>query len=371
MKFSSFLFLKTLIIVLISVFLCACFRSSLPQDDLKMNQIQIIGSHNSYKKAIDPALMELILSYDANAKGLDYRHLSLEEQLALGLRSFELDVLYDPTGGRYAKPRGIELLKMQGVEVAAVNADELADPGFKVLHVPDIDFRTHCSTFKACLATIKAWSDQQPDHLPLIITLNPKTSGVGMPGFTEVLPFSVAVLEQLDQEIREVLGAKKMITPALVKGDFPTLRSAILGRGWPLLKEVRGKVMFVLDAGDEITEQYRQLDEASRLQFVNVAPDHPEAAFFVMNDPIQQETAIQELVRQGFMIRTRADANTVEARTGDRTRFEAALRSGAQLISTDYYVKSLSPNQDFEIIFTNRSYSQCNPILTAGNNCGL
>jgi hypothetical protein len=33
-----------------------------------------------------------------------------------------------------------------------------------------------------------------------------------------------------------------------------------------------------------------------------------------------------------------ADADTVEARTGDYSRWRAALISGAQIISTDYYV---------------------------------
>jgi hypothetical protein len=41
-------------------------------------------------------------------------------------------------------------------------------------------------------------------------------------------------------------------------------------------------------------------------------------------------------VNQGFLIRTRADADTREARSGDTARREAALASGAQFISTDY-----------------------------------
>lgn len=371
MQFHFFLFLKYAGLFLTVTFIASCARTNLPQNDLKMNQIQIIGSHNSYKKAIDPALMKLILSYDANAKGLDYAHLPLAEQLDLGLRSFELDVLYDPEGGRYINPRGIELLKMQGEEVAAVNAKELAGSGFKVLHVPDIDFRTHCGTFKVCLAQINQWSNQNPDHLPLLITINPKTSGVGMPGFTEVLPFSQEVLTQLDQEISDALGLKKLITPKLVKGDYPSLRAAVLGRGWPLLKEARGKILFVLDAGDEITKQYLNLTASKKLMFANVDQDHPQAAFFIKNDPIKQEKEIKTLVQQGFMVRTRSDANTVEARTGDLSRFEAAIRSGAQLISTDYYLKSLSPNQDFEIVFPNKKYSQCNPVLKPENTCGL
>jgi hypothetical protein len=37
------------------------------------------------------------------------------------------------------------------------------------------------------------------------------------------------------------------------------------------------------------------------------------------------------------MVPTRADADTIEARKGDYGRWEAALQSGAQVISTDYY----------------------------------
>ena len=56
-----------------------------------------------------------------------------------------------------------------------------------------------------------------------------------------------------------------------------------------------------------------------------------------MNEPIEQGDVIAERVARGFIVRTRADADTVEARTGDRTRLDAALASGAQYISTDYY----------------------------------
>jgi len=41
-------------------------------------------------------------------------------------------------------------------------------------------------------------------------------------------------------------------------------------------------------------------------------------------------------VKAGFVVRTRADADTVEARSNDTTRRDAALQSGAQYVSTDY-----------------------------------
>jgi len=340
-------------------------------EELRMNQVQVIASHNSYKQSIEPDLMEMMVAFNPKAKELEYGHLPLSEQLDLGLRGLEIDVLYDPEGGRYTRPKGLDMLRGQGKATQAYDTSELVNPGFKVLHVPDIDFRTHCATFKGCLSTVKKWSSQHPDHLPIFITLNPKNSGVDLPDFTEVLPFNGEVLVALDKEILEIFDATELITPSLVKGQHATLRAAILQTGWPLLSEARGKVLFALDAGYDITNQYLQIDDFSRPMFVNVAKDHPYAGFFIKNNPIDQEQEIEELVKQGFIVRTRSDANTKEAREGDISRFEAAIQSGAQLISTDYYLKSLSPNQDFEIAFPNGAYSQCNPVLIKQADCGL
>jgi hypothetical protein len=43
-------------------------------------------------------------------------------------------------------------------------------------------------------------------------------------------------------------------------------------------------------------------------------------------------------VNQGFIVRTQADANTVEARYGNFYRLGRAMDSGAQIICTDYYL---------------------------------
>ena len=51
-------------------------------DGLPLNGIQVIGSHNSYKQAIAPALFALIKEADsALARHIDYDHISLTEQL--------------------------------------------------------------------------------------------------------------------------------------------------------------------------------------------------------------------------------------------------------------------------------------------------
>lgn len=72
--------------------------------------------------------------------------------------------------------------------------------------------------------------------------------------------------------------------------------------------------------------------------FVNQPEGHAEAAFRIVNEPKKDWAYIQYLVRSGYYVRTRADADTVEARKGDWSRWHAALISGAQIISTDYYV---------------------------------
>jgi hypothetical protein len=45
---------------------------------------------------------------------------------------------------------------------------------------------------------------------------------------------------------------------------------------------------------------------------------------------------IRDLVGRGYVVRTRADADTREARADDPTRRRLALASGAQWVSTDY-----------------------------------
>ena len=62
-----------------------------------------------------------------------------------------------------------------------------------------------------------------------------------------------------------------------------------------------------------------------------------------LNDPIGDGALIRDLVARGYIIRTRADADTAQARTGDTTMRDAALASGAQFVSTDYPV----PNPAF------------------------
>jgi len=57
----------------------------------------------------------------------------------------------------------------------------------------------------------------------------------------------------------------------------------------------------------------------------------------IANDAIGGQDTIANMVTRGFIVRTMADGGTVQARSGDTTSRDAALASGAQIVSTDYY----------------------------------
>jgi hypothetical protein len=87
----------------------------------------------------------------------------------------------------------------------------------------------------------------------------------------------------------------------------------------------------------------------SRLMFVNAPFEYPEAATIIINDPLALQDKIRQMVKKGFIVRTRADANTVEARNNDYSRWEAAKKSGAQIITTDYYVPSQTFSSKYHV----------------------
>ena len=180
-------------------------------DALPINHLQVIGSHNSYKQAIDPKLFAVLQKADsASMSRIDYEHQSLTEQLTLGLASLEIDVYADAKGGKYAHPRGLDMAPGQPPFDAA---GAMQDPGFKVFHIQDIDFRSNCPTFRQCLQELKRWSVAHPEHPPVFITMNAKDDAISRPGFTAPEPFTAAVFDQLDQEIMSTLGKEYIITP--------------------------------------------------------------------------------------------------------------------------------------------------------------
>jgi hypothetical protein len=264
----------------------------------------------------------------------------LPEQLSrLRIRQIELDCFADPRGGLYAEPRGPKLAAALGLPPVPNHdpAGQLRAPGIKVMHVQDIDYFSSVLTLVEGLQQVRAWSEQHLRHFPIFILLELKEDQPD-PALTRPVPFGEQELDTLEAEILSVLPCEKILTPDDVRGQAATLPEALRQHGWPTLKAARGKVMFGLDNESAARDLYLKGHPAlaGRLIFVSVPPTHPAAAWMKDNDPIKDFDRIQELVKAGFLVRTRADADTVEARGNDTRRRDMALASGAQFISTDY-----------------------------------
>jgi hypothetical protein len=327
-----------------------------------LNQIQVIGSHNSYKRAIQRELYELIeQQYAISLDSVDYAHIPLADQFNLGLRNLELDVYHDPDGGRYADPPAHRLLRAHGIQPDPWDPEnDASTPGFKVLHDADVDFATWHVAFEKALRELRRWSQANPGHLPVLVTMNCKhDESRRFPGAKESVPFDVEALRALDAVIAAELDGH-LLTPDMVRAGHETLRDAITTDGWPAADAVSGRFYFLLDHGGTLREDYRRAFPGGRRasMFVSGHPDADDAAVFVRNEPIEDEAAIRSLVAQGFIVRTRADAGTAEPRAESFERFEAAKRSRAQVITTDYYIPDRSISDRFIIRFDDGGFTR-------------
>jgi hypothetical protein len=346
------------------------------QNKLKINQIQLLGSHNSYHIRMDDALLSFlkgisgILPKDLDASGLDYTHETIEDQLEkYNIRSFEIDIYNDPEGGRFSKRKGNLLI---GKSVFSFVA-ELREPGLKVMHIPDIDFETHCYTFKSFLNKLKNFSAKNPNHVPIVVLIEPKVQTVGDVlgplGFAKALPFGKPEMDNIDAEIKAVYGAdlKGVITPDMVRGDYATLEEAVLAGNWPTLGESRGKVLFQMIGKFQETYADGYPSLSGRVMFASFRPGRPEAAFTQFEGMPGDEAAAKDAVAKGYMVRTRSDSPDNENRSGSYVRWNAALASGSQIISTDYYrpdprYKTNPAFKDYAVAFPGNVPAIINPV---------
>jgi hypothetical protein len=307
-----------------------------PGPAVGLDEVQVLAAHNAYHLEGEPALLDAITAnLPALTPTIEYSHPTLTEQLDMGLRSMELDVFEDPEGGRYATPKVQPLLGLAPIDPV------MEEPGFKVFHIQEVDYRSTCLTFVRCLEELEAWSEAHEGHLPIIVQIEAKDGTIPDPlglGFVQPIPVTEGTFTALEAEIRSVLDDDQLVTGADVQGDHDTLRAAIEDEGWPDVDDLRDRFIFTLDDTSPKRDMYRAVhpDTRDRLIFVSAQPPDDDAAFTVVNDPVADGDLIAQLVEQGYLVRTRTDADTIEARSGSTARRDAAFASGAQIVSTDY-----------------------------------
>lgn len=294
---------------------------SYPLDDvLRWNHAQSLGTHNSYH----------MRTGEVTIKEWDYEHAPLDVQLGeQGVRQFELDVW-------------------------------LGADGFEVYHVPDLDDTSTCFMFADCLSVMRAWSDENPAHLPILTLLEVKDE------FDSAT--AAELLDQLDAEVNAAWPDGRRISPDDIQGDAANLAEAVATDGWPTLGELRGRALFVLHTGADFRTVYTEGDTTTsgRVLFPDAQGDTTlsVAATSTINDPY--DPAIPAALIAGHLVRTRTDSDGEQARANDTSDRDAALVSGAHFLSTDFPVPH--PDTGYVVAMPGGTPSRCNPV-TAPVEC--
>jgi len=289
-------------------------------DALRINQLQYIGSHNSYHLRPTPS---------KTVREWNYTHAPLEVQLDRGVRSFELDLHY-------------------------------RDGQFEVFHVPLLDEGTSCRKLADGLAAVRKWSDAHPRHVPISFLFELKSEGPRLDKRIQYV--DEAGLDQLDQLLSAAFPPERVISPDTVRGGTTTLREAIHSVGWPTLAASRGKVLFVLhDEGKQ-----RELYEANhpqlkgRVMFVRSNDARDDAATLILDNP--RDPKIPDMARAGYFIRTRADADLLRDPAKETARRDTAFTSGAQILSTDFPPGEPDEGDGYTVAFPDHAPARVNVI---------
>jgi hypothetical protein len=300
------------------------------------------------------------------AESIDYQHPALNMQLDHGVRQLELDVYGDSKGGLFAHPAGTNFAANAGLPPDPPFDPNgiMEGPGFKVFHIQDVDYRSNCQPLIACLSIVHKWSAAHSRHLPIFILIENKEEKLA-PFMVMPEPITPKMFDELDAVIRSVFPPSELITPDDVRANHKTLEEAILTSGWPSLDAVRGKVIFLLD--QRKVEAMYTLGHPSlkgRAIFTNSEPGNPDAAFIEVNDPTTDPNLIPSLVRRGYLVRTMTDSGPDGVQADDTRRRDAALASGAQILSTDYPFDECA-HSGYSVRFA-VGIARCDPMVNTG-----
>lgn len=297
------------------------------ESGIKFNEMSFLGTHNSYQtpaieetKKLYGNLSTLTFGYYSSETG-DFESETLTNQLNCGIRSFELD---------------IETFDRDG------------EISFTCMHSPYLEMATSCYDFSLTLKEISMWSDNNPNHLPITVIIEPK--GLFIP-LENMEFFNLDYARALDEVLREGLG-DKLFTPADMLRDYSSFGEMRAADDWCKVKDMLGKVVILLHEGD-VTEDYIGLDPSIKSQAMfpmlrEKDIDRDCTSFIISNKPDELLEISEEVIgEKKIMVRTRADKFTQIT----EERRENAFASGANIISTDYPVRTDLQPGDYAVTF--------------------
>ncbi len=294
---------------------------------IKFNELSFLGTHNSYQTPATDEFKTLYRSLSSLTFGLvaaetgDFWSETLTDQLNCGIRSLEMDIeTFDRNG----------------------------EISFTCMHSPCMDMTTSCYDFALAMKEISMWSDNNPDHLPITILIEPK--GIFLP-LKDMKYFNLEYVKEFDSMLRETLG-DKLFTPADMLRDYASFAEMRKADDWCKVRDMLGKVVILLHEGD-VTEDYIAIDPSIKTQAMfpvlrEKDIDRDCTSFILSNKPNELLEINEEVIKEKkIMVRTRADKFT----DLDEERRAQAFESGANIISTDYPVRTDLKEDSYYISF--------------------
>ncbi len=300
--------------------------SPYPMDDvIRMNQIQIVATHNSY-------------------------HIAPEWEDPLPESNYTQPLILDQ----------LDTFKVRQLELDIWENEENV---FNCYHGIFADEGSRCRNIVDCLTVAKGWSDKNPAHVPLIFIIEIKALyGADYNDLEGVL--TSGFFDRLHTMFTDVFPADRIITPDTVRGSGETLAGTLMERGWPTLGESRGKIMIVLNTtSDRIAiknayvQKYPGLKGA--LMFAKDGPDDGWGSVVELNNVERDQDAIEAAVAKNYLIRSAADAITWDdaqiAKLAPLTP-----TTGVNWINTDFL--TAQPRGDYVFMWPSEYPVRCNPV---------
>lgn len=190
--------------------------------------------------------------------------------------------------------------------------------------------------FALGLKELKMWSDYNEGHLPIIVLVEPKTSGIGKFSAMDEEAFKYAF------SLMENILGDKLYTPADAIGDYSTFAEMRAANDYPVVRDLTGKFVFLLHESKK-KDSFTSLDEtllsqkmfytayASSLSKGKSGVYADNVLFVLANEPAETRDT-DFAVENNFIVRTRIDLyHIVSAK-----RLSTALASGANIMTSDY-----------------------------------
>ena len=272
-------------------------------NNTKLNEIQMLASHNSYKLK-GSKLGKFFIRLFKNKKEadqLEYEYLTLTNQLNLGIRSFELDI-------RYRKNN------------------------FETIHVPLVDNASNALNFQLALDEINLFSSRNTNHLPIIVILEIKDD-------FNFLDFNLKKIDnnKLKQLNNIILNTftNNLIKPKDIIQNNLSINESVNKYGWPNINNLLGKVMFVIHAS-KYAKMYNNIylpNDANLFISGYIDDVDNKDVSIIIHNNLDVES-IKKVVAKNLLVRTRIDENL----SYNINNFTLAINSNAQILTSDFLI---------------------------------